>query len=74
MRNDQNIGEQDCGVETESSDRLQRYLGGQIRREHEVEEAAGARPKLTILREVTTGLPHQPNRRNWLAPAVQHLA
>ena len=38
-RNDQNIGKHDRRIETESADRLQRYLGGKLRREAQIEKA-----------------------------------
>ncbi len=42
VRHHQNVGEQDCGIEAEAADRLQRRLGGEFGREAEVEEAPGA--------------------------------
>ena len=43
MRDDEDVGEQDRGVEAEAADRLQRHLGGKLRRVAEVEEGAGLR-------------------------------
>ena len=39
--NDENIREDDRGVEVEAADRLQRHFGGEFGREAQIEEAAG---------------------------------
>ena len=41
MRHDQNVREQNRRIEAEPPDRLQRHLGGKLRSEAEIEEAAG---------------------------------
>ena len=63
MRHDQNIREQNCGIEAEPPDRLQRYLGGKFRIEHKIEEAAGLFAQRAIFRQIAPGLAHQPDRR-----------
>jgi hypothetical protein len=56
-----------------AADRLQRHLGGEIRREAEIEKAAGSGANIAVFGQVTAGLVHHPERRNWLAPAGQHF-
>ena len=68
-----NIREDDSGVETKTSYRLQRDLGCQFRRETEIEKAARFGAHLAIFRQITAGLPHHPDRRHRLAPAREHL-
>ena len=63
MRNHQDVGEQDRRVEPEAPDRLQRHLGGELRRETQIEETAGLLAHRPILRQIAAGLPHQPDRR-----------
>ena len=57
---DQNIREDDGGVEVEAADRLQRHLGGIIRREAQIEKAAGLGAQFTVFRQIAPGLPHHP--------------
>ena len=64
--NDQNVGEDDRGVEIEAADRLQRDLGGEFRREAEIEEAAGFGAHLAVFRQIAAGLAHHPDRRHGL--------
>jgi hypothetical protein len=68
MRNDQDIGKQDRGVEAEPADRLQRHFGRQLGRKAEIEKARDLCPHGPIFRQVTARLPHHPDRRNplWL--------
>ena len=69
----ENIGEDDRGIEIETADRLQRHLGGILRREAEIEKAAGLGAQLAILRQIAAGLPHHPYRRHLLPAAGQYL-
>ena len=46
---------------------------GVVGREAEIEEAAGLGAQLAIFRQVTSRLPHHPDRRHALALAAQHL-
>src|SRR5262249_23618598 len=64
IRNDQNIGEQDCGIKAESSNRLQCNFRCQFWIKTEVEEITHLLPQRTILRKISSGLPHQPDRRD----------
>jgi hypothetical protein len=73
IRYDQNVGEDDRRIEAETADRLQRDFGGELRREAEVEEAAGLGAKLAIFRQVTARLPHHPDRRHRLALTCEHV-
>ena len=73
VRNHQDVGEDDRGIELEAADRLQRHLGRVVRRETEIEEAAGLGAQLAILRQVTSRLSHHPDRRHALALAAQDL-
>ena len=63
QRHDQDVGEDDGGVQVEAPQRLQGRLGGQIRPKAEVDEVLGFGPHLTILRQIAPGLPHQPDRQ-----------
>ena len=63
QRNDQDVGEEDRRVEVEPFDRLQRYLGGELGIEAEVEEGADPRPQLPVFGQVASCLPHHPDRR-----------
>jgi hypothetical protein len=63
VRHQQNVGKQDRCVEAEASDRLQRRLGGKLRRVAELQEVAGLRAQCSIFRQVASGLPHQPDGR-----------
>ena len=71
--NDQDIGEDDGGVEVEAADRLQRYFGGEVRREAQVEKAAGLGADFTVFRQIAAGLAHHPDRRDGLPAAGKHL-
>jgi len=69
----QDIREDDRGVEVEAADRLQRHLGGEFRRETQVEKAAGSGAQFAIFRQIASGLTHHPDRRHRLAAARQHF-
>ena len=69
----QDVREDDRGIESEPADRLQRDLGSKLRREAEIEEAAGLGAHLAIFRQIAAGLPHHPHRRNGLSLAGQHV-
>src|SRR5262249_26271915 len=57
----QDVREDDRRVDAQASDRLHGHLGGQIRRLAELEEG-DLLPDRAVLRQVTAGLPHQPDR------------
>src|SRR5688572_21970874 len=63
VRNREDVGEHDRGIELKALERLQRHLGGERRRLGELEEAAGFRARRVVFREIAAGLAHQPNRR-----------
>ena len=71
--NDENVGEDDRGIEVEAPDRLQRDLGGMIRREAEIEKAAGLGAQRAIFRQIAAGLPHHPERWHLLPAAGQNF-
>ena len=58
----QDVGEEDGGIEREPAQRLQGDLAGELRCAAQRKEAAGARPRRPILREIASGLAHQPDR------------
>src|SRR6185503_16263950 len=62
VRNGEDVGEHDRGVEREALERLQRDLGGERRRLGELEEAAGLRAGLVVLGQIASRLAHQPDR------------
>src|SRR5439155_1493284 len=70
LERQQDVGEQDGGVDGEAADRLKRDLGGEVRRVAQLEQrvllAQGA-----VLGEVAARLAHEPNRGgvDRLAPA-----
>ncbi len=70
---DENIREDDRGVEVEAADRLQRHFGGEFGREAQIEEAAGFGADFPVFRQIATGLPHHPDRRHRLAAAGKDL-
>ena len=59
----QDVGEQDGGVQVETAQRLQRHFTGDLRVLRHAQEAAGFLAGGAVLRQVTTGLAHQPYRR-----------
>ena len=71
--NDQNIREDDRGIEVEAADRLQRDFGGVFRREAQIEKAAGLGAQFAIFRQIAAGLPHHPDRRHRLPVAGKHF-
>ena len=66
---DENVGEQDRGVEAETADRLQCRLDGEGGVVAKIEEGRGFRPKLAVFRQVAPRLAHEPNRRRRLTLA-----
>ena len=63
VRDHEDVGEQDRGVEIEAPDRLERDLGRGFGRIAEIEEAARLGAKLAIFGKIASRLPHQPDRR-----------
>ena len=63
MRDDQDVGEQDRGVEAEAADRLQRHLLGEPRSVAEVEERARLFAGLPVFRQIAARLAHDPDRQ-----------
>ena len=70
--NDQDVGEDDRGVEVEAADRLQSDFGGEVRREAKIEKAAGLGADFAVFRQIAAGLPHHPDRRDGLPAAGKH--
>ena len=70
LRDDEDVAEDDRGVDAEQVHRLQRDLDGQLGRADHREEV-GALPHRAILGQVAAGLAHHPHRRplHGLAPA-----
>ncbi len=73
MRNDQNVGKQDRGIKTESTHRLKRYFDRKLRREAQFEKVAGFLADNLILRQIPSGLPHQPHRRRAPPSVIQDI-
>ena len=63
IRDDQNIGEDDCCVEIEPAQGLERYFCGECWIEAKIEEGACLGPDLAIFGEIASRLAHQPDRR-----------
>ena len=70
---DENIREDDRGVEIETADRLQRYFGSEFWCEAEIEKAAGPGANVAVFGQVAAGLTHHPERRNRLPPPGKHF-
>ena len=62
VRYRQDVGKQDRGVETKTTQGLQGDLAGQLRRAAQREERAGLGARLAVLGQVTSRLAHQPYR------------
>jgi len=60
--NHQNVREKNRCVETKSAHGLKRHFSRKFRIKTELEKISGLFPHCSVLRQVTTGLPHQPNR------------
>src|SRR5690606_34276320 len=65
----EDVREQNCRIEVEPPQGLQRYLRCQFRRIAELEERSDGRPDLPILGKIPSGLSHDPHRGARLAPA-----
>ncbi len=73
VRDDQNVREQDRGIEAKPPHRLKRDFGREFRREHEVEEASRFSPYCTIFRQIPPSLPHQPDWRRVMPTAIKDV-
>ena len=71
VRHDQDVGEQDCGIEAEAADRLQRDFRCKLGREAQIEEAPRPLAQRAIFRQVTPGLAHEPHGWRRLRAAGQ---
>ena len=72
MRDDQDVGEHDRGVEAEAADRLQRHLFGKTRRVAEIEKRTRLFAGLAIFGQIASRLPHDPDRQRPDRFAVEH--
>ena len=70
---DENIREDDRGIEVEAADRLQRHFGSEFGCEAQVEESPGPGADFTVFRQIASGLAHHPDRRDSLAAARENL-
>src|SRR5207244_1590026 len=71
--NHEDVGEDDGSIEPEAAHRLQADLDGLIRCVAKFEERSRRRTDRAILRQVTPGLTHQPDRRRRKASSAQRL-
>ena len=62
LRQQQDVGKQDCGIKAIAPDRLQRHLGSQVRVVAQCQEIPGLRPRGAVFRQIAPGLPHHPDR------------
>jgi hypothetical protein len=60
----QDVGEENRGVEPVAADRLQRDFGGQFGIVAQRQEIPGLGPRRAVFRQVAPGLPHQPDGRH----------
>ena len=67
---DQYVGKDDRRIERKPLHRLQRYLRGKIGIVAKIQKGAGAGPHFLVLRQITSGLAHEPYGRtiHLLAP------
>ena len=63
VRNGQNIGKQDGGVQIVAVDGLEGYFGGQFGVFAQIHKAAGAGAGFAVFGQVAAGLAHHPNGR-----------
>ena len=63
VRNRQDVGEQNRRIERVARERLQSDLARELRRHAELQEAAGARARRAVLRQIAAGLTHHPDGR-----------
>ena len=70
---DENIREDDRGIEVEAADRLQGHFGSEFGCEAQVEESPGPGADFTVFRQIASGLAHHPDRRDGLAAARENL-
>src|SRR3546814_3017215 len=73
MRHDQDVGEQNGAVETETAERLKSHLVRRIAVVDEVEEPALLGSKRPVFREIAARLAHQPDRRFSRISAIHGL-
>ncbi len=73
VRDDQDVGEQNRRVETEPADRLQRNLGGELRRKTQIEHTADIFADRHVLRQIASRLAHHPDWRHSLSLAIQYF-
>ena len=64
LRDQQDVGEDDGAVEIVSPNRLQGDFGGEFGRVAERKEIARLGASRPVFGQVTSSLPHQPDRRN----------
>src|SRR5258708_40352502 len=69
----QNVGKNDRSIEPESADGLQRHLSRLVGRIGEFQERLRGGTELAVLRQVTPGLAHQPDRRHRKPLPAQRL-
>lgn len=62
-RDQQDVGEDDRRIEAEPAHGLKRRLGGHVGVQTEGDEVGRLGPQLAILRQIPTGLAHEPHRR-----------
>ena len=72
IRHHQNIGEQNCRIEIETPDRLQRDFGRQVGRVAQIQKGSGRLPQFPVFRQIAPGLTHEPDRRRRYRFARQH--
>ena len=73
MRYDQDIREQNRGIETEPSYRLQCHFRGKLRRKAQRKKITGPLTNCTILGQVPSSLPHHPQRRRTTSTTIENI-
>ena len=68
---DENVGEEDRGVEVKAADRLQRHFRRHGRRVAEIEEALRLGPQRPVFGKIAARLTHQPHGRDVMRNAAQ---
>src|SRR5262249_7154518 len=71
--NDQNIREQDCGIETKSTHRLKCHFSRKFRTKTELEKISRLLPYHPVFGQIAARLPHQPYGRRTPTLVVENI-
>src|SRR5665213_153852 len=72
VRHNQDVRKQNSRIEAKTADRLQGDFHRQLRIEAEIQETFRCFANCPIFGEISSSLPHQPDRRNSISLAAQN--